>query len=100
MQPCTHVRKHHAAVARAASVLLPWCPGSSRRQRRRQHRHRIARAAETSVQTVVEQRTAADQEQEQQQVPLHIARRLAALQEVQQAYEVGGAVFTRNIANN
>lgn len=87
MQPCTHVRMQHAAVARAAPVLLPRCPGSSKRQ----HRHSIARAANTSAQTAVEQWTAADQEQEQQQqVPVHIARRLAALQEeVQQAYESG-----------
>lgn len=90
MHPCTHVRMQHAAVARAAPVLLPRCPGSSKCQ----HRHGIARAANTSAQTAVEQRTAADQVQEQQQqVPVHIARRLAALQEeVQQAYEVGDVV--------
>jgi hypothetical protein len=85
MQSCTHVRNHHAAAARAAPALLPRCPGSSRRQ----HRFSIARAAETVVESAVEQRTSAEQEQEQQQVPLHLARRLAALQaEVQQAYEV------------
>jgi hypothetical protein len=45
------------------------------------------------VETAVEQRSSAEQEQEQQQVPLHLARRIAALQEeVQQAYEVGSRV--------